>query len=153
MADEYNPIFGKIFDRVEQPGDDIIAYIAYGLYKERKRAFLTARREELNAAVPQQEVDTFVKTYDDGQIDLIWNAAKDSLATFAVNYADAEKEAAVRAALGEALKGRFWQQVGVTAAANTVFAIGVVGVYFLLRFFGVDLLDRLRQLEQIFPNN
>lgn len=150
--DAYNPIFQKILDRAETDGDRITGYIAYGIYKELKRAYLITRSEELGEPVPQEEIDTFVRTYDDGQIELIWNAANGSLATFAVNYAEDEKEQAVRAALEDALKGNFWKNVGVTTAANTVFAIGVVVVYFLFLFFGVDLLDQLRALERLYPN-
>jgi hypothetical protein len=151
VANGYNPIFEKIFSRVEQDGDEIIAYIAYGLYKERKRDFLVARQKELAGAVPQGEIDTFHRTYDEGQIDLVWGAAKESLAVFAVNYADAEKNEAVNAALAAAVKGRFWHQVGITTAANFIFAVGVIVLYFLLRFIGFDLIDKLRKLEQIFP--
>lgn len=152
MVDGYNPIFEKIFDRVKKDGDEIIAYIAYGLYKERKREFLVARQKELGGDVPQEEIDTFHRTYNDGQIDLVWNAAAESLAVFAVNYADAEKQEAVRIALSKAVKGRFWQSVWVTAIANFIFAVGVIVLYFLLRFVGFDLLDKLRTLEKIFPS-
>jgi len=150
MASDYNPIFERIFARVESDGDQIIAYIAYGLYKERKTAFLVNRSNELSGPVPLEEVQTFVRTYDEGQIDLIWEAAKDSLATFAINYADAERKEAVRAALAEALRGSFWKNVAVTTAANFIFIIAITFLYFLLRIIGVDLLDRLRQLEQLF---
>ncbi|QPC43882.1 hypothetical protein HW532_15010 [Kaustia mangrovi] len=147
---EYNPIFEKIFDRVGEPGDEIIAYIAYGLYKQRKRDFLISRRKELGGPVPQEELEIFHRTYDDGQIQLVWDAANESLATFAVNYADEEKKTAVREALSDALKGRFWKQVGMTAAANFVFAVGIIAIYFMLRFIGFDLLDRLRALDRMF---
>jgi hypothetical protein len=96
-----HPIFERIFARVKEDGDDIIAYIAYGLYKERKRDFLIARQEELGGPVPQAEIDTFHRTYDEGQINLIWKAASDSLAEFAVTYSDAEKQAAVNAGVPE----------------------------------------------------
>jgi len=141
VVNNYNPIFENIFDRVEKDGDQIIAYIAYRLYKERKRDFLVARQQELKGAVPQDEIDTFHRTYDDGQIDLVWNAAAESLA---------EKQEAVRAALSEAVRGRFWRSVWISAFANFVFAIGVIVLYFLLRFIGFDLLDKLRMLEQMF---
>ena len=152
MVYEYNPIFEKIFERVQQDGDKIIAYIAYGLYKERKRDFLISRTAQLAGPVPPEEIATFHRIYeDDGQIDLVWNAAKESLAVFAVNYADVEKAAAVKAELKEAVKGRFWRAVGITAVANFMFAIGAILLYLLLRFVGFDLLDMYRKLAQIIP--
>lgn len=151
VAGEHNPIFQKIFNRVATDDDKIIAYIAYGIYKERKRTYLIKRQEELGTSVSQEEIDTFVRTCD-GQIDLFWDAATESLGVFAVNYADAEKDVAAKEALADALKGHFWKQVGVASAANLIFAVGVVVVYFLLRVFGLDLVDRLRALEQTFPN-
>lgn len=152
MPNGHNPIFERIFGRVQAEGDRIIAYIAYGLYKQRKRDFLIARQRELGGDVPQAEIDIFHRTYDEGQIDLVWNAAKESLAVFAINYADDAKEEAVKTALIEAVKGRFWNSVWITTAANFIFAIGVVVLYFLLRFIGFDLLDKLHKLDQIFPN-
>jgi hypothetical protein len=151
VTNDYNPIFEKIFNRVKEPGDEIIGYIAYGLYKERKRDFLIARQAQLAGPVPKEELDTFHRIYDEGQIDLVWNTAKNSLGTFAVNYADAEKKAAVNAALADALRGRFWKTVGVTAVANFIFAVGIIGLYFLLRFMGFDLVDKFQKLEQMFP--
>lgn len=149
MPNSHNPILETIFSRVKEPGDEIIAYIAYGIYKERKRAFLQRRQGELNGTVPAAEVDTFVRTYDDGQIDLVWSAAKDTLATFAVNYADAEKDAAVRDALKEALRGNFWKQVLVSAGAASVLALGVLGLYLLAQLFGVDLIDQFQRLDDV----
>jgi hypothetical protein len=149
VAGVYNPIFDKILGRND--GDRIVAYIAYGLYKERKKAFLVKRSEELNGPVPPEEVATFVRAYDAGQIALIWNAAENSLASFAVDYADAEKKEAVRVALSEALKGNFWRQVGVTTVAGLLPLVTITAFYFLLRIVGVDLLERFRQLEQMFP--
>jgi hypothetical protein len=149
---EYNPIFEKIFERVQQDGDEIIAYIAYGLYKERKRDFLISRQAQLAGPVPTEEISTFHRIFEDkGQIELLWNAAKESLAAFAVDYADAEKAAAVKAALKDALQGRFWQAVWTTALANFIFAIGAIVLYLFLRFVGFDLLDLFRKLEQIIP--
>lgn len=154
VAAEYNPIFEKIFNRVQQDGDEIIAYIAYGLYKQRKRDFLISRQAQLAGAVPAEEISTFHRIYEDeGQIDLVWNAAKEALGAFAVDYADAEKTAAVKAALQEALRGRFWQEVWTTAIANFIFAIGAIVLYLFLRFVGFDLLDMFRKLEQIIPPN
>ena len=152
MVGEYNPIFEKIFKRVQQDGDEIIAYIAYGLYKERKRNFLISRQAQLAGPVPPEEIATFHRIYEDeGQINLVWDAAKDALAAFAVNYADAEKAAAVKAALKEAVKGRFWRLVWTTTAANFLFAIGAILLYLLLRLVGFDPLDIFRKLDQIIP--
>ena len=148
MAGDHNPIFEQILARGGE--DKIVAYIAYGLYKERKRAFLMKRRGELNGPVPDEEITTFVRTYDDGQIDLIWNAASNSLATFAADYADAEKSQAVTTALADALSGSFWKQVWVTTAAGLISVVVLTAVYFLLRIVGVDLVERFRQLEQLF---
>lgn len=150
MPDGHNPILETIFSRVREPGDEIIAYIAYGIYKERKRAFLQRRQGELAGTVPPAEVDTFVRTYDDGQIDLVWSAAKDTLATFAVNYADAEKDEAVRDALKEALRGHFWKQVLVSAGAAAVLALGILALYLLAQRFGVDLVDQFQRLDEVF---
>jgi hypothetical protein len=49
-------------------------------------------------------------------------------------------------------RGRFWANVGITTAANFIFAVGVIVIYLLLRFIGFDLLDKLRKLEQIMPS-
>lgn len=153
MADDYNTVFERICQRSTNAGDEIIAFIAYGIYKERKRDFIINRGAELNSAVPQSEIDLYHKTWNDGQIDLAWNRAKEVLAEFGVNYAEQEKQAAVKAALVDALRGSFWKNVLVNAAANFIFAIGAILIYFLLRFSGFDLLDKLRKLEQILPPN
>ena len=67
MPAEYNPIFEKIFERVQQDGDEIIAYIAYGLYKERKRDFLISRQAQL--ACPVQAKNSLVFPNTVGRID------------------------------------------------------------------------------------
>jgi hypothetical protein len=53
-------------------------------------------------------------------------------------------------ALSEALKGSFWSQVGVTTVAGLASVLIITALYFLLRIVGVDLLERFRQLEQMF---
>lgn len=145
---DYNPIFEKISARAQN--DDLItAYIAYGIYKERKRDFLIERREATGSPVPQSEIDIFHATWNDGLIDLAWNRAEETLATFAVSYADEEKKEAVRLALSDALGGKFWKDVGVNAIANLVFAIGTIALYLLLKFMGFDLIEKLAKLSSI----
>lgn len=150
MPDDLNPIFDTIFDRAEEEDDLIIAYIAYGLYKEQKREFITQERNRLGDKVPQDVINTFHRTYNEGQIELIWEAAATILGRFAVNYAEGVKEAAVKDALKDALKGNFWRQVLATTAATFVFAIGTIALYFLLRLTGFDLIDQFHRWEQIF---
>lgn len=149
MADAHNPIRDRIFDRVNEPGDEIIAHIAYGLYKERKKAYLTARRDELNAPVPPVEVDSFVRAYDDGQIDLVWSRAQDVLATFAVTYAEAEKQTAVRKALKDALRGNFWRHLWINAWSGVVITVVVLLLYLLARLVGFDPLDLFVRLDTL----
>jgi hypothetical protein len=145
---DYNPIFEKIFARA-QDGDLVIAYIAYGIYKERKREFLIERKGATGAPVPQSEIDIFHATWNDGQIDLAWRRAEETLATFAVSYADEEKKEAVRSALKEAIRGKFWKDVWVSAIANLFFAIGTIALYLLLKFMGFDLVEKLAKLSHI----
>ena len=150
MSDDYNPIFENIFARIEEGGDEIIAYIAYGLYKEQKRDFLIQEKERLKGPVPQEQLDAFHRFINERQIELLWNAAAESLGRFALNFADEEKKEAVREALADAVKGKFWQQVWVTASATFIFAIGSIVIYFGLRFIGFDLIDQLNKLEKMF---
>ncbi|WP_445222169.1 hypothetical protein ACKWRH_21145 [Bradyrhizobium sp. Pa8] len=138
-----------MFSRVKESGDLITAYIAYGIYKERKREFLIERKSTTGAAVPQSDIDVFQSTWNDGQIDLAWDKADQMLATFAVSYADEEKKEAVRAALKDAVRGKFWKDVTVNAVANLFFAVGTVALYLLLKFMGFDLVEKLAKLSSM----
>lgn len=148
---DYNPIFERILARAQQEDDLITAYIAYGIYKERKRDFLIDQKEKIGAPVPQATIEIYHDGWNDGQIDLAWNKAAGMLATFAVSYADEEKKEAVRSALKEAVRGKFWKDVGVNAVANLFFAVGTIALYLLLKFIGFDLIDKLRTLSSWLP--
>jgi len=138
-----------MFSRVKEGGDLITAYIAYGIYKERKREFIIDRKTATGAPVPQSDIDVFHATWNGGQIDLAWDKADQMLATFAVSYADEEKKEAVRSALKEAVRGKFWKDVWVSAIANLFFAIGTIALYLLLKFMGFDLVEKLAKLSHI----
>lgn len=146
---DYNPIFERILARAQQEDDLITAYIAYGIYKERKRDFLIEQKEKSGVAVPQATLEIYHDGWNDGQIDLAWNKAAGMLATFAVSYADEEKKEAVRSALRDAVRGKFWKDVGVNAVATLVFAVGTIILYLLLKFMGFDLIEKLAKLSHI----
>lgn len=149
---EYNNIFERISEKSSSDGDEIIAYIAYGIYKEQKREFLMRRKEEIGGTVPAAEIEIFHKTWTDGQINLVWDRATQALAQFAVSYADSEKQKAVRDALSEALKGQSLRQTGTAIVANIGAAVVTIFVYFALRFTGFDLIDQIKKLERIVPS-
>lgn len=146
---DYNPIFERILARAQQEDDLITAYIAYGIYKERKRDFLIEQKEKSGASVPQTTLEIYHDGWNDGQIDLAWNKAAGILATFAVSYADEEKKEAVRSALKEAVRGKFWKDVWVSAVANLFFAVGTIALYLLLKFMGFDLVEKLAKLSSM----
>ncbi|KRE04715.1 hypothetical protein ASE61_07295 [Bosea sp. Root670] len=149
---DYNRVFERICAKSQSEGDQIIAYIAYGVYKEQKRDFLMRRKEELGGPVPTAEIDVYHRTWGDGQINLVWESATQALAQFAVSYADAEKQKAVQEALTTALKGSSLRQLWTAIIANIGAAIITVFVYFALRFVGFDLIDQIKKLERIVPS-
>lgn len=128
---------------VDQGGNQVQGYIAYGLYKSAKREwvinFKAANGREPNA----KEIANYVQAYTEQTIEAFETQAAGVL----VGFADGAIADAKADIVAEALRGSFWGSVWQSIFANAVYTLILIALVLVLAFAGVDLLGLFAKVE------
>ncbi|RJF86783.1 hypothetical protein D3874_06925 [Oleomonas cavernae] len=127
-----------MYERLTDGDDtDLTGLVAYALYKQNKRAWITDRLERNSLYPSPQQVDEHVQSYTDMQISMFRDRARETLFQFADRLLEQNTESIKQEARGEAIvqevkrQGGFWRTVGVNAMAGAVIGLAVVVIYVL----------------------
>lgn len=128
---------------VDQSGNKVQGFIAYGLYKTAKREWV--REFEAGRGRPPRaaEVTAYVSGYTPQTVDAFEAQAKGVLAQFAGGIiADARPEI-----VEEALKGEFWKNVFQSMTANAIYTVILIAIALVLAAAGVDFIGIVSTVE------
>lgn len=128
---------------VDQSGNKVQGFIAYGLYKTAKREWV--RKFEADHGRPPRaaEVAAYVSAFTPQTVDAFEAQARGVLAQFAGGIiADARPEI-----VEEALKGEFWKNVFQSMAANAIYTVILIAIALVLAAAGVDLIGIVTTVE------
>lgn len=136
----HNPIFAKF---VDGSGDPLLGYVAYGIYKSRKREWAAEHAKRTGNPPAASELAAYHATWTDGLIESTRQIAEASLGA----YADVVVAEETPEILKEALRGSFWRDVGVSIFAAFIFTLILILLAVILAISGIDLLAILSALR------
>ena len=105
------PPFDAIFPRLvkeEAPGEKLLGFIAYGLYLEAKREWVSDFQAREQRYPGDEELSTYERSWTPSRLEALENAA----AQLVTAYTDSVVTQAEKQILRSALKGSFWRAVG-----------------------------------------
>jgi transposase-like protein len=135
----YNTLYERF---VDQGGDTVQGYVAYGLYKNAKREWVRSFEATHGRSPERNEVDAHVAGYTPQMISALEAQAKSIL----VEFADGAITSAKPGIVQDALRGSAWRSIGQSIAANALYTLILIVLAAVLFFAGVDLLGIQRQI-------
>lgn len=133
---EYNQMFERLVESAADDEAKLRGMIAYALYKRSKKEW----SEEFNAANSKRpeksDQNIYVATWTPSRLDGLVAQADGILQTFAAeiissNRHDIEKEA---------LRGKFWKDVGIGVTASFVFTLLLIAIAIILKTTGINII-------------
>ncbi|MBC7769553.1 MAG: hypothetical protein H7124_12280 [Phycisphaerales bacterium] len=124
--------------------NDVAGMVAYGLYKKDKREWMIRFRTERNRAPNVDEIVDYTLGWNDVRIESSKNTAQSVLANFAA-YVLAREEPKI---IKDALRGRFWDALGLGLIVNLVYTAALLIVVASLGSQGIDLIDIYREFAE-----
>lgn len=122
---------------VDQSGNKVQGFIAYGLYKTAKREWVRKYEADHGRAPKVAEIAAYVSAYTPQTIDAFEAQAAGVLSQFAGGVvSDARPEI-----VEETLKGTFWKAVVQSIVANAIYTVILIAIALILGAAGIDLLE------------
>ena len=129
---------------MDQGSSPIQGYIAYGLYKNAKREWITQFMAANNGRRPTPaQLNAFVGSFTAQTIQTFETQAAAALVEFA-DGAVAEQRPAI---VEEALRGTFWSSIGMSLLGSLIYTVLLIAIVIALAVSGVDLLDIVDKLQ------
>ncbi|WP_113447868.1 hypothetical protein [Rhizobium cremeum] len=136
---DYNTIFERFVGDGEAGNQDLLGIVAYGIYKNAKREWASEIRARHGRAPSEEELKAYHATWTSSQIQNARNNAQQVLAEYA-DYVISEAEPRI---LRDAVKGKFWPDVGTSIFSNALYTLGLIILAVILARSGVDLIGLL----------
>lgn len=136
----FDPVFPHLVDEAGRNGQKLIGFVAYGLYHEAKREWISDFHAREGRFPSDEELRAYERTWTTSRLEALRNAAAQSIAA----YTDAVVTQAERQVLRSALKGSFWRAVWRWAVGAVLYTLIIVGLAFGLAKSGVDIVGMLR---------
>lgn len=140
---EYNDIFERFVGPIDSEDiNELEGFIAYGFYKRAKREWAARIRERESRGPTSSELEQYVQTWTDSQMESARSRAERVLAEFAYTIAQNEEPKILR----RALKGRFWQGVFQSVIGAILYTLILIVIAIILQYSGVDLFNILQNV-------
>jgi len=135
----FDPIFPRLVNEAEGAGQKLIGFIAYGLYHDAKREWISDFRTREGRYPDDEELREYERSWTPSRLEALQNAAVQAIAA----YTDSIVSQAETQILRNALKGSFsraaWRWVG----GAILYTLIVTGVIVVLARSGIDLIGIL----------
>jgi len=135
----YNPIFTRFVPQESETEEPLQGLIAYGLYKIAKREWASRLWQKEQRKPNEEELKSYVDTWTDSRLKGVEQQAETALA----RYAEIVVEAATPQIREDALRGTTWKSIQLSIAANFIYTLLLIALFFVLRLAGVDLISIL----------
>jgi hypothetical protein len=130
----FDPIFPRLV-KEESVGQKLLGFIAYGLYLEAKREWLSAFRAREKRYPVDEELCAYERSWTASRLEALENAA----AQLVTAYTDSVVTQLEKQILRGALKGSFWRAVWRWAVGALFYTLLLVALAIGLTRSGVDL--------------
>lgn len=142
-----DPIFPRLLKEEGDIESKLIGFIAYGLYEEAKREWVSEFNTKEGRYPSQNELQAYENTWTASRIESIRNSAAQAVSAYAETItAQAETDV-----LHRSLRGTLWRTIWRWILSACIFTLGIVGLYILCRRTGLDLINLIDQLATPHP--
>jgi hypothetical protein len=136
----FDPVFPRLVNEDEGTEQKLIGFIAYGLYHDAKREWISDFRSREGRYPHDGELREYERSWTASRLEGLKNAAVQSLAA----YTDSVLSQAERQILRNALKGGIWRAVWGSLVGTLLYTAIIIGLIVMLTKSGVDLIGFLR---------
>ncbi len=135
----FDPIFPRLVDEIGSSGQKLIGFVAYGLYQEAKREWISDFQVREKRYPHDEELRAYERSWTASRLEALQNAAAQLIAAYTDHVvAEAEKQI-----LRAALKGSFWRGVWRWTIGALLYTLIMAGLALGLAKSGVDLIGML----------
>ena len=135
-----DPVFPRLVNEAEGTEQKLIGFIAYGLYHDAKREWISDFRSREKRYPHDEELREYERSWTTSRLEGLKNAAVQLIAA----YTDSVLSQAETQILRNALKGSVWRSVWCGLVGALLYTLIVIGLIVILARSGIDLLDSLR---------
>lgn len=131
-AGDYNPLFERFVKENASLEERLRGYIAYAIYKQAKREWVSSRPTRPG----ESELKAYVDTWTPSRLDGLQQEAERILEAFG----DAFVETARPGIREEAIRGTFGRSVWAGVVSAFLYSLIAIGFFLILKYVGVDLI-------------
>jgi hypothetical protein len=131
----FDPVFPRLVNEAEGPEQKLIGFIAYGLYHDAKREWISDFRSQEGRDPHDAELRDYERSWTASRLEGLKNAAVQLIAA----YTDSVLSQAETQILRNALKGGVWRGVWCGLVGALLYTLMVIGLIVILARSGIDL--------------
>jgi hypothetical protein len=139
----FDPIFPRLVNEAEGAGQKLIGFIAYGLYHEAQREWISDFRTREGRYPNDEELREYERSWTPSRLEALQNAAVQAIVAYTDSIMSQSETQILRNALNGSLSRAAWRWV-VGALLYTLIVIGVV---IILAKSGIDLIGLLERVS------
>ena len=137
----FDPIFPRLVNE-DGPGQKILGFIAYGLYQDAKREWITDFRAREKRYPLDEELGSYERSWTASRLEALESAA----AQLITAYTDSVVTQAEQQILRNALKGSFWRAVWRWVGGALLYTLLLFAFAIGLARSGIDLMGMLDKI-------
>jgi hypothetical protein len=137
-----DPIFPRLVSESEGTGQKLIGLLAYGLYHDAKREWISDFRAREGHYPSDKDLREYERSWTASRLEALQNAA----AQLITSYTDSVVSQAEMQILRNALKGGVWRAAARWAVGALLYTFIMIGVVFGLASSGIDLVGLLERV-------
>jgi hypothetical protein len=138
---QFDPIFPRLV-KGDSAADKLLGFIAYGLYQDAKREWISDFRAREKRYPLDEELHAYERSWTSSRLEALENAA----AQLVTAYTDSVVTQAEKQILRGALRGSFWNAVWSWMAGALLYTLLLFAFVVGLARSGVDLTSILEKL-------
>lgn len=131
----FDPVFPRLVNEAEGTEQKLIGFIAYGLYREAKREWISDFRSRAGRYPHDEELREYERSWTASRLEGLKNAAVQSIAA----YTDSVLSQAETQILRNALNASVWRAVWCRLVGALLYTLIVIGLIVILARSGIDL--------------
>jgi hypothetical protein len=131
----FDPVFPRLVNEAEGTEQKLIGFIAYGLYHDAKREWISDFRSREGRYPQEEELQGYERSWTASRLEGLKNAAVQSIAA----YTDSVLSQAETQILRNALKGGGWRAVWCGLVGALLYTLMVIGLIVILARSGIEL--------------
>lgn len=137
----FDPVFPRLVDE-DEPGQKLLGFIAYGLYQDAKREWISDFHTRQQRYPSDEELCTYERSWTTSRLESLKNAATQVISA----YTDSVVSHAEKQILRSALRGSYWRAVSRWAGGALLYTLLLYAFVIGLSRSGSEVLAPLQKI-------